>query len=64
MNYVIVTPNHNPVLLGTENTTGVAQDAEEIANALGKRIEELGELKVVAVVTDNAPNMVNAWNRA
>jgi Protein of unknown function (DUF 659) len=58
VNYVIVTPNHKPVLLGTEDTTGVTQDATEIANALGRRIEQVGVQKVAGVVTDNAANMV------
>lgn len=61
VNYVVVTPNHKPVLLGTEETTGVAQDAPEIANALSKVIEEIGVTKVAGVVTDNAANMVAAW---
>jgi hypothetical protein len=52
VNYVTVTPNHNPVPLVTENTTGVTQDAEEIVNALGKRIEELGVLKVRYLYSD------------
>jgi len=61
VNYVLVTPDHKPVLFGTDDTTEVVQNASAIAQALGKVIEEVGVPKVAGVVTDNAPNMVAAW---
>lgn len=61
VNYAVKAPSQPSVFYKSIDTTGVTQDAEGIADAIGKVLEELGASKFVALVTDNANVMKATW---
>ena len=61
VNFVLVLPNHSPILFKTIDTSGTSQTGEEIFRKIKEVILEIGAEKINAVVTDNAANMRKAW---
>jgi hypothetical protein len=61
VNYIAVIPNRRPLYYGYKDTKAVSQTSERIANNIFEVIEEIGNDKVVALVSDNASNMRGAW---
>ena len=60
INYMITTPK--PIFYKSVPTKEERHTAQNIAAGIKQTIEEIGEEKVVAVVTDNAANMKAAWS--
>lgn len=61
VNFVIKAPGQKPVFYKSIDTTGIAQTAVAVAEAISAVIEEIGASKIVAVVTDNTNVMKAAW---
>lgn len=59
INYMVTTPK--PIFYKSVPTKEERHTAQNIAAGIKQTIEEIGEKKVVAVVTDNAANMKAAW---
>ncbi|KAE9546800.1 hypothetical protein FO519_009988 [Halicephalobus sp. NKZ332] len=59
INIIVHTPK--PYLFNSINATSDAHDGVFICKVLSSEIEKLGPQKIVALVTDNAPNMKAAW---
>jgi Protein of unknown function (DUF 659) len=59
VNYMITTPK--PIFYKSVSTNEERHTSENIAEGIKQTIEEIGEKKVVAVITDNAANMKAAW---
>ena len=61
VNYIALIPNRKPLFYGNKDTTGLSQTSHQIAGDIIELIENIGQEKVVAVVSDNASNMRGAW---
>jgi hypothetical protein len=61
VNFVVLVPNKPAFYYKSINTSGIIQTGDEIAKQIMQVMNELGEEKCVAVVTDNASNMQSAW---
>lgn len=59
VNYMITTPK--PIFYKSTPTNEERHTGENIAEGIKQTIEEIGEKKVVAIITDNAANMKAAW---
>ena len=60
VNYIALIPNRKPLFYGNKDTTGFSQTSNQIAGDTIEVIENIGQEKVVAVVSDNACNICGA----
>ena len=60
VNFVITTPK--PIFHKSLPTVDEHHTGEYMSKIIGEVIEEVGPSKVLGLCTDNAPNMVKAWN--
>ena len=60
INVIVHTPS--PLVFTTIECTLEEHTGTYICETLSREIEKLGSRKVIALVTDNAPNMRCAWN--
>jgi hypothetical protein len=61
VNFVVKAPGNLPMFFKSIDTSGVPQTGDAVADAICDVIDEIGSLKIHAVVTDNAPTMQSAW---
>jgi hypothetical protein len=61
VNYCVKAPNQKPFFHSAVNTSGIAQNAAAVCDAIASVIEKLGPAKFNLVITDNAPVMKAAW---
>lgn len=59
INYMVTIPQ--PIFYKSIPTHEERHTAENISAGIKQTINEVGEEKVVAIITDNAPNMKAAW---
>jgi Protein of unknown function (DUF 659) len=61
VNFLAKAPGKKAVFYKSICTSGISQNAENVAQAICEIIEELGATKFIGVVTDNAAVMRRAW---
>jgi len=63
VNFIIIIPGRSPFFMKAVDTKGVQQTGENIASQIIEIIDGIGySRRLVAVVTDNAACMKNAWD--
>lgn len=60
VNFCVCEPS--ALFVGSEMTSDVSHTADFMADLISKKIEEIGAMKILALVTDNDANMRAAWN--
>lgn len=61
VNFCVKAPNNKPFFHSSVNTSGIAQNAQAVADEIMKVVEQVGAEKFSSVVTDNAAVMKAAW---
>jgi hypothetical protein len=61
VNFCIKSPNHETIFYKSINTSGIVQNAENIAREICNVITEIGSSNFSHVMTDNAPVMRASW---